>query len=98
MTALLKKRLKLLILLSLILIQVKRRHKNLKSQLPHFQILYPVIGVIVAVVVSWVVQGQRLIIILIVVTMMLFIMAIMIMLYIMAIMMMLNMMILMMTR
>ena len=52
MTALLKKRLKFLILLSLILIQVKRRHKNLKSQLQHFQILYPVIGVIVALVVS----------------------------------------------
>ena len=89
MTALLKKRLKFLILFSLILIQVKSRHKNLKSQLPHFQILYPVIGVIVAVVVSWVVQGQRLIIILIVVTMMLFIMAIM---------MMLNMAVMMMTR
>ena len=52
MTALLKKRLKFLILLSLILIQVKRHHFKLKSQLPHFQILYPVIGVIVAVVVS----------------------------------------------
>ena len=52
MTALLKKRLKFLILFSLILIQVKSRHKNLKSQLPHFQILYPVIGVIVALVVS----------------------------------------------
>ena len=53
MTALLKKRLKLLILLSLILIQVKSQQKNLKlKQLQHFQILYPVIGVIVAVVVS----------------------------------------------
>ena len=53
MTALLKKRLKFLILLSLILIQVKRRHKKNKlKQLLHFQILYPVIGVIVAVVVS----------------------------------------------
>ena len=53
MTALLKKRLKFLILLSLILIQVKRRHKKTKlKQLQHFQILYPVIGVIVAVVVS----------------------------------------------
>ena len=90
MTALLKKRLKFLILLSLILIQVKRRHKKVETT-SKFSDPLPC---------DWSDSGRggefgcsgfRLIIILtvVLVTMMLFIMAIM---------MMLNMVILMMTR